>query len=393
MLRSFRVENHKSIKDEQELSLLPAYDKSRPVVPVAAIFGANASGKSNLLDALRWLQNAVRTSYAAWEAGSGVPRTPFRLDAKSAESPSGYAVEIEVDGARYSYGVEVDGERVRNEWLHTYPRSRRRIIFERDDDGLRLGSTVPDYKTRAVVLARQTRGNALFLSVAAQNDLAEVRPVYDWFRAGLMMADEWPERWAEEFGKLIEGPRRRTVVDLVRAADVGITDIRFAPGYQMHRWLDIEFRHGASDTWLTTGEESAGTVRWLHLIVPTLRALDTGAVLCVDEIDASMHPRLTASFVGLFRDSQVNRHAAQLVFTTHDATLLDPILGDDTMRRDEVWFVEKQGDGATTLYSLADFKPRKLENWERRYLAGGYGAIPLASEWEFRRAFDDDTAA
>jgi AAA15 family ATPase/GTPase len=106
-----------------------------------------------------------------------------------------------------------------------------------------------------------------------------------------------------------------------------------------------------------------------------------------------MHPRLTACFVGLFRDTQVNPRAAQLVFTTHDATLLDPILGDDTMRRDEVWFVEKQGDGGTTLYSLADFKPRKLENWERRYLAGGYGAIPLASEWEFRRAFDDDAAA
>jgi len=392
MLRSFRVENHKSIKDEQELSLLPAYDKSRPVVPVAAIFGANASGKSNLLDALRWLQTAVRTSYAAWESGSGIPRTPFRLDPESAALPSGYAVELVLDGARYSYGVELDDERVRGEWLHMYPHNRRRIIFERDDAGVRLGSTVADHKTWGPVLARLTRGNALLLSVAAQNNLAEALPVYEWFRTGLMMADEWPERWADEFGKLIEGPRRRTVVDLVRAADVGITDVRSAPGWEVHRWLDIEFRHGTSDMWLTTREESAGTVRWLHLIVPTLRALELGAVLCVDELDASMHPRLTASFVGLFRDAEVNPRAAQLVFTTHDATLLDPILGDDTMRRDEVWFVEKK-DSASTLYSLADFKPRKVENWERRYLAGGYGAIPLASEWEFRRAFDDDAVA
>lgn len=82
-----------------------------------------------------------------------------------------------------------------------------------------------------------------------------------------------------------------------------------------------------------------------------------------------------------------------MFFTTHDATLLDPVLGDDTLRRDEVWFVEKQTDGATTLFSLADFKPRKQENWVRRYLGGGYGAVPLASEWEFRRAFDHHVAA
>ena len=125
MLRSFRVANHRSIRDEQELLFDPAYDKSTSVVPVAAVFGANASGKSNLLDVLRWLRDAVLTSFAAWQPGSGIPRTPFRLDPHAAELPSSCCVEILVAGLRYSYGIEVDDDKVRQEWLYSYPHSRR----------------------------------------------------------------------------------------------------------------------------------------------------------------------------------------------------------------------------------------------------------------------------
>jgi AAA domain, putative AbiEii toxin, Type IV TA system len=134
MLRSFRVANHKSIKDEQELLLVPAYDKSRPVVPVAGIYGANAAGKSNLLDALRWMQYAVRSSYAEWEPDAGVPRTPFRLDPAAAAEPSLFSVELVLDGVRHVYGFEVDHERVREEWLYSYPRRRKRIVFRRGVD-------------------------------------------------------------------------------------------------------------------------------------------------------------------------------------------------------------------------------------------------------------------
>src|SRR5690606_33370402 len=145
-------------------------DRSRPAVPVAGIFGANASGKSNLLDALRWLQHAVRLSYGHWEPGTGVPRSPYRLDPQAAAQPSLYCVQLRRDGGGLSYGVGVGAERVISERLYAYPHGRRRVIFERKHGGVRLGSTVPDHRSRSGQLGRQTRGNALFLSVAAHNE-------------------------------------------------------------------------------------------------------------------------------------------------------------------------------------------------------------------------------
>ena len=142
MLRSFRVENHKSIREEQELSLLPAYDKSKPVVPVAAIFGGNASGKSNLLDSLRWMQGAVLHSYARWEADSGVPRVPLRLDIDASLKPSAFVVDLILDGVQHVYGFTTDDNRILEEWLYSYPRRHKRVIFERSRSSVEFGSTI-----------------------------------------------------------------------------------------------------------------------------------------------------------------------------------------------------------------------------------------------------------
>lgn len=485
MLRSFRVVNHKSFRDEAELLMLPAYDKSRPTTPVAAIFGANASGKSNLLDALRWMQTAVRESYARWEPGAGVPRTPFRLDPEAAARPSLYCVEIIIDGSRYTYGVEVDDERVREEWLYAYPRNRRRIIFERDPGGIRLGSTVPDYRARGDRLAQQTRDNALFLSVAARNDLAEVQQVYAWFRSAVTFVQH-REIAEEELARRLSGDaeRRSSLVELIGAADLGISDVVIddselralaearlnfekvmrevasvdalaAEAYEREqrsraaveslrdraddrgakvggqeavelvaeanrtlvelsqlrsaltaRRHDIDrrvtelrnllahgtdampkprvrFRHGTSETPLTLAEQSIGTRNWIGVLSVALDSMSSGGLMIVDEVDASLHPQLRSRLINLFRDVETNPHAAQLLLTTHDATLLD----EETLSRDEIWFVEKKPDsGATRLYPLTDFHPRKNEDTEGRYLAGSYGAVPVLAEYRFRRA-------
>src|SRR5262245_60651897 len=121
---------------------MPAYDKTRPVVPVAAIFGANAAGKSNLLDALAWMQTGVRDSFRAWDPGGGVPRRPFRLDPAAAGEPSLYATELLIDDVRYMYGFIVDDDAVREEWLYAYPHNRKRVVFERDGQQWTFGSTV-----------------------------------------------------------------------------------------------------------------------------------------------------------------------------------------------------------------------------------------------------------
>lgn len=404
MLRSFRVANHKSFRDEAELLLLPAYDKSRPALPVAGVFGANASGKSNLLDAVNWLQRAVRESYARWEPGSGIPRAPFRLDPAVAAQPSGYCVQLQLGGQRYTYGVEVDDDRVVSEWLYTYPRNRRRIIFERERDDIRLGSTVTDHRSRGRQLAAQTRDNALFLSVAAHNNLTDSSLVYDWFRAKVTFPDGANVTGEELRRRLADEDQRAMMVELVSAADLGISDLTGlraqdpedastqmrllaealgTPEAEMGRPTVLRFHHGDAQVPFGLEDESDGTRSWVGLLSAALETMTTGGVMIIDEIDASLHPHLTARLIQLFRDDEVNPDGAQLLFTTHDPTLLD----EDTLGRDEVWFVEKSPDsGASGLYPLTDFYPRKHEDRQRRYLAGSYGAVPVVSDHRLRRA-------
>ena len=384
MLRSFRVANHKSIKAEQELLLMPAYAKERPAVPVAAVFGANASGKSNLLGALRWMCTAVRESYANWEPGTGLPRDPFLLDHAAAGESSLFVVALVLDGVRWTYGFTVDDRRVAGEWLYTYPHNRKRAVFERDGGAWSFGSGVP--QAESGLLRGLTRDNALFLSVASRSDFEPTARVYGWFQRGVRFAQPASDGVVDAVARRLERAsdlERDRFVDLVRAADLGIADLRvdhLAPSRTdqdiRDGRTDLLFLHSPSDAPLHIDEQSAGTVAWLSLLTSALSTLETGGLLCVDEIDTSLHPRLTARLIELFHDPGINRHDAQLIFTTHDATLLGTSFGDEILARDEVWFVEKDAQGRTTLYPLTDFHPRKDENTERRYLGGSYGAVP-----------------
>lgn len=386
MLRSFRVGNHRSIREEAELLLIPAYDKERPVVPVAALFGANASGKSNLLDALRWMQAAVRDSFGSWSVTAGVPRLPFLLDRAAATLPSLFVVELMIDEVRHTYGFAVDDERVLEEWLYSYPHNRKRVVFERVGDEWTFGNSV--VRAKVDVLRDLTRQNTLFLSVAGRSEVDAARPAFDWFERSPLFSDPRGEFDANSVGQFIGRSKQhqQSLVELVRAADLGIRDIRLQPDPLRTSGSDVVFVHGDSQVVLKAGDQSHGTLASLRLLTAALTALEHGLVLCVDEIDASLHPMLTARLIELFRHVQTNPRQAQLIFTTHDATLLGSSFGEDILARDEVWFMEKGADGGSTLFALSDFHPRKEENTERRYLGGSYGAVPAVSEYEFRNA-------
>jgi len=417
VLRSFRVANHRSIRAEQELLLMPAYDKIRPVVPVAALFGANASGKSNLLDALKFMQTAVRDSYADWKPGTGVPRRPFKLDPDAAAEPSVYVVDLLLDGVRHIYGFEVDDEKVREEWLYAFPHNRRRVIFDRTDQQIKLGSTLADHRARTTLLTELTRGNTLFLSAAAHANVAEVLPLYEWFRTRMAVLDPSPraDRHTLVEGLMPGSPARRAVLGLLRAADLGITDVIVDPAHtellalqkdqsvldlspedlldKVRALLDrqpagspLRFIHGAASATLNLEEQSEGTRAWMAIIDCLLDVLADGRVMVVNEVDSSLHPRLTRHLVEMFKDPETNTRNAQLIIACQDATLLGRDLDEDILPRDSVWFVEKDRRGATSLYPLSGFKPRKDENTERRYLAGLYGAVPELYDVEFSQA-------
>lgn len=424
MLRSFRVANHRSLRDEQELLLMPQHRGERTALAVGAIYGANASGKSTVLDALKFVQRAVRDSYQRWSPTGQILREPFRLDDRKRHESSWYVVEVLIDGVRWTYGFELDDDRVLEEWLFTYPQQRRRVIFERDSEGIRFGTTVANRRDRSRVLTDLIRDNALLLSLAAQLGLDEVLPMFSWLDRSLHLVTGGqlpPSSVLADF--LLANPERHDEVrGLIAAADFGVTDLEVraasddrvaAATVQLaeararaDRSLDgrgdnvaamlelgraeaevdaarasasqsrVRLAHGGGGVLFEPADESAGTKSWLALLPLILDALWLGHTLLVDEIDTSLHPRLVARVIELFRSPETNTGGGQLFFTTHDATLLGTSLGVETLRRDEIWFVEKAPDGATSLFPLSDFKPRKGENTERRYLGGSYGAVP-----------------
>lgn len=422
MLIQFRVENHRSLRDEQVLSLVASSDKAgahmlRPdglgeaLVPVVAIYGANASGKSNVLASLDFMRRAILDSQRRWDV-DGTPREPFLLSNK-AEDPSLYEVDIFVAGVRYRYGFQLSTARVEEEWLFAWPHGRKSMWFERDGDRFEFGKTLHGEND---AIRSLTRTNSLFLSAAAQNNHATLLPLFRHFgawqcslmrRSGLNSPGSLSLEIIQLFGSRGRTADQAAVLRLLQDADTGIVDIRVehaehgAPPQIEHRPGQLSkelaewsyrylrqppamfLRHRSSDdrhAWLPLSSESAGTAALLDLAPHVIGALRSGRLLCIDELEASMHPALALRLVRMFNDPVQNPCGAQLVFATHDTNLLGTVVGDPVLRRDQVWFTEKDDSGATHLYPLTDFHPRKEENLERGYLQGRYGAIPFLGD-------------
>lgn len=422
MLLSFRVSNFLSIREEQEFSFLTSSAPSRPPGPehegwvndvgtLAGIFGANASGKSNVLKALEFMATAVKESYARWAAEDATPVTPFALDAACQDEPSLFEAVFQLDGVRYQYGFRLTRREVVGEWLYAYVTHRRQVWFERDvssDDVWYFGKS---FTGRNKVIADLTRPTALFLSVAVANNHEMAIKAEQFFRDRLDAAWPYDQRNRTWYTRSLASDENRwtQVQDLMRFADLGIREAQVKRDSAMasrleamlrstqgdgltvdeptvRRLIDdnsqkVLFGHaadsGADLVFLPLQAESLGTQAWFALIGPILRAIKDGGTLTIDEIDASLHPHLTSEILRIFGDPARNPKQAQLLFTSHDTTLLGGLLGNRGLTRDQVWFTEKKPDGATILYPLTDFSPRKAENLERGYLQGRYGAVPF----------------
>lgn len=413
MLLRFRVANHRSIRDEHELSLIgtefnegtarqtPLTNKGRPVtmLPVVGLFGANASGKSNLLGALRFMRRSVRGSFADWAKVPGtVPREPFKLDPACRGKTTLFEVDLLLghDSIRYTYGFELSDERIEAEWLHAYPHGKRNVWFDREagraaEGGDEFVFRGTGFRGRRDDLVALTRPNALFLSVGAALNDPQLSQVYRWFVESLWFVAPGADlsaraRWTRRL--LTDHERSSDFLDritrLLAVADLGVTGIEIDRDSGQ-----VGLRHrapGGGEVPLDLQtEESLGTHAWFAFVGPLLTVLDSGAALVVDELDSSLHPTLAAEVVRLFQDPGSNPRDAQLIFTTHDATLLGSAALDRPLDRDQVWFTMKRSSGETELYALTDAKPRKEENLELGYLRGRYGGIPRITAGEIQR--------
>ncbi|MGW0805459.1 AAA family ATPase [Nonomuraea sp. NPDC002799] len=354
---------------------------------MAAIFGANASGKTNVLDAMGWMRHAVLDSVADWARLQGVPRRPFALEREALHEASLFEVDAVIGEDRYVYGFEVSDARVETEWLHVYPRGsrRRQVWFERDAERPEHGAAEYRFPSDRLKGAKRpvieyTRPNALFLTAAGSLQLKQLVPLHDWFKNNLLLVgpgDDLRGRDISTRWKLLRPGFRERVAGLLAVADLGVVGVEVDDrGEEMP---EVSLLHHGKDGPVPFDmhqQESFGTLAWFAFLGPLLEALDHGAALLVDELDSSLHPLLVAEVVRLFEDPVANARGAQLVFTGHDVTLLSRAHVERPLDREHVWITEKRKSGESELYPLTAVGVRADEGLERGYLRGRYGGVP-----------------
>ncbi len=396
MLIQFTVGNYRSIREEQTLSMVAGNDAALPenLIPVVslkwpllrqvAIYGPNAAGKSNLLRAIEALRVMVEESAGLQEGQPLSWLQPHRLDKVTEQQPVTFTLIFQLDGVRHQYDVEATTQRIVHEELTVWPQGRPQRWFSRTVDAdsqqekWRFGSHFKGDRHQRNLWQTATRSNALFLSTAVQLNNDQLKSLFHWITEKLIVVSlgtalntrQW-KNLSISLDRLESTEGHERMMSVLRAADVGIDRLFLKENKvgTVHKQAD------GSEVQFDFADESDGTRKLFEFAGVWLLALETGATLLVDEIDRSLHPLLARMLVKLFRHYN-NPNNAQLVFTTHDTTLLDT----DLLRRDQIWFVEKDKRGATQLFSLLEFSPRKNEAVERGYLVGRYGAVPLVRE-------------
>jgi len=421
MLIEFSVANFKSFKTRQTLNMskmkgdefeeentfkIKAHNDFE-LLRSSVIYGANASGKSNFLNAIEEMRRIVIGSAAKAQRGDLLPVSSFRLDPALLDSPSEFEVVFIVDKVRYQYGFTATKEKIIDEWLIAYPKGRpqkwilRSWVEEKNKYEWDIG---PNLFGEKQLWMKSTRENALFLSTAVNLNSQQLQPVFDWFKTTLRTAPVGG--WGTGYSaSLCENEEKKKVLEFLKAADLGIEDIEvesepFDPSKlpddlpksikeQLSKdmkdasVLDIKTKRKDSAgnyVFFDLEEESNGTRRVFDFAGPWLDSLQHGYVIFIDELHDSLHPKLVKFLVSLFNNKDTNPHNAQLVFTTHETS----ILSQKFFRRDQVWFCDKNENNESEIYSLTEFSPRKgKENIELSYLSGRYGAVPFTKNFNF----------
>jgi len=417
MLVEFKVTNYRSFQGPGVLSMVASKDDaledlncieaSPRLLRSAVLYGANASGKSNLIFALAFMKSMVEISATSLREGQSINNiVPFRFNPETVKQPSELEITFIDNGIRYEYGFAANATRILKEWLLVYKKAKPQCWFEREysesenKDNWYFGPHLLE-NHRHQIWQESTRTNALFLSTAVNLNSEQLRPIYKWFVEQLIVLPfpNMPIPAENTLAHLKENNKSK-IIDFLQAADLGIKDvyIETRKGKQVQfQWnlqpgsdnpliagpekdIDlpiITFTHQGKDNQPVTfgiEEESHGTQRLFSYAGFFLEVLSEGKTLVIDELDSSLHPKMVQFLIKLMHNSKSNKNNAQLIFSTHNTSLLDTT---ELFRRDQIWFVEKNREQASQLYPLTDFSPRKGEAIEKGYLMGRYGALPF----------------
>jgi AAA15 family ATPase/GTPase len=423
MLLQFSIKNYRTFKDKATLSLIASnYDKDTRedeniyseenfglrFLKSAVVYGANASGKSKLLDAFAFIRNFVINSSKESQKGETINVHPFLLSDETENEPSEFEIIFLYNKTLYRYGFEATKDKIVSEWLYYKPKTKEVELFYREGNNFNTHNR-SFTKGGTVVKEGLVRDNALLVSVAAQFNEKTAINVIEWFKR-LRTLSGLNESGYQGFtmGKTEDPKHKAKILELLKAADLGIQDIKLqkldidslpkgmpkelrdkiirevseekkefvSDVLTTHKKYNIEKKAIDNVTFSLDDDESSGTGKFFALTGPILDVLENGYTLVVDELDSKLHPNLVCKIVSLFNSKELNKKNAQLIFNTHDTNLLSSGL----FRRDQIWFTNKDKYGVAKLYSLADFKSdevRKTEPFEDNYIMGKYGAVPF----------------
>ena len=421
MLIGFSVGNYKSFKETVTLSMVASSiteeDKElneNNVFPIndklsllksAAIYGANASGKSNLVAAINFMKWFVLNSSKETQVSDAIDIEAFRLSTETEKEPSFFEIVFLLEDKTFRYGFEVNAREVVSEWLFQADDTEEKMLFERDFDNYIL-----DDFPEGQGISDKTRSNALFLSVVAQFNGKISGKILLWFSKTLQVISGLQDtQYRKETLESFENAgHRHDIIEFIKKLDLGILDIirvktsvvfsipdntakyggsysNLYPNseiqttvYTFHPKYDADGKQTSMELFDMEKHESEGTNKLFALAGILLDTLRTGKILLIDELDARLHPLITRELICLFNSNETNPHNAQLIFTTHDTNLLS----SKTFRKDQIWFTEKHNKGATDLYSLVEYKVGKNASFERDYMIGKYGAIPFLGNFK-----------
>ena len=397
MILEFCLNNYLSIKDEMKISFLatslkenlheqndsvPLTDTGFSLLRSAVVYGANASGKSNVLKALAFFKRFITESFINSQAGEGIDVEPFRLNSSSVQEPTMMEATFTDASFIYRYGFEITSKTVIAEWLYQRACKRRAKeveLFYREN-----GATSVHQQSdliRELVAKKMIRDNALVLSTAAQFNDPKAVAILRWIAdTHVIFCSEDEKLWQQAIRHLDDEGVRERITAFARYADLGIEEISKVDNriVSRHRQYDDEGREVNNVAFSFRGNESEGTVKYFSLSFPIIDALDNGKRVIIDELDSKLHPLLVRKIVTMFNSHETNPKGAQLLFTAHDTFML----GAGLFRRDQIWFTQKDSFGATEAYSLAEFKVRSSSPFERDYLQGRYGATPILGDFE-----------
>jgi AAA15 family ATPase/GTPase len=427
MLLQFTVKNYKVFGDEVKLNMIASADDTREeenvivlpkfglrVLKSAVMYGANASGKSKLIEAMQFMKHFILTS-AETQSSRKIKTVPFRLNTATENAPSSFEIVFILNNEMYRYGFEVTSEKVVSEWLFHRPKTKEVEIFYRQEQDFEIHK---NFDVQDLVDKKRIKPNTLLLSKAdAENDeLASKITKYVSTKTNTISGLEDRGLMAFTIKELKESSKKNEIIDLLKFADIGIEDVIpnildiddlpknlpksiktflkkkleeseddsseiYSGVNTFHNKYDENDNFVGTEQFSMEEDESSGTKKYFAFLGPILNTLSSGKVLIIDELDAKLHPNLVHKIVEIFNSKTANPNNAQLIFNTHDTNLLSCGL----FRRDQIWFVEKNRYGSADLFSLSSFKTdtvRKNDNFEKNYIAGRYGAIPYLGDFD-----------